>query len=241
MKLSPRHQKAANLSHSVRNRLNSYALAATAAGVGALALAQPADARIIYTKVHHVIGFGTSYDLDLNHDGTIDFVFKHVNAGTSGQNRDILSLAPAAGNGFLLGMRTDCKTCPALVISGYGITSVGHFSGKSVVLAHASALLGSNTFWGGRWADVSNGYLGLKFKIGSETHYGWARLSVRERVHGVQPIVTPTITGYAYETIPDTGIIAGRTHGTENAEPAAFRDANTPKPGALGMLAVGRK
>jgi hypothetical protein len=91
------------------------------------------------------------------------------------------------------------------------------FLGNLQVLAHASALLGANTFWGGRWADVSNGYLGLKFKIGSETHYGWARLSVRESFHGVLPLVTPTITGYAYETVPDRGITAGRT--TEQTMP----------------------
>jgi hypothetical protein len=233
MQRSPSHRKPANIPHSVHKRLNSYALAASAAGVGALALVQPADATIVYTKVHHVIRLGKSYSLDLNHDGNIDFVFKNVNAGTSGQNRDIFSLVPAVGNGFLLGTRTNCKTCAALVIYGYGITSGGGFSGKSAVLAHASALLGSNTFWGGRWADVSNGYLGLKFKIGSETHYGWARLSVRESFHGVLPLITPTITGYAYETVPDRGITAGRTHGTDDAKPKY--------PATLGRLAVGRK
>jgi len=233
----PRYRMPATVSHSVRTRLNSYALAASAAGVGALALAQPADATIIYTKVHHVIRLGKSYGLDLNHDGTIDFVFKNVNAGTSNENRDLFSLVPAAGNGFLLGTRTNCKTCAALAIYGYPINPYAGFSGKSVVLAHASALLGQNTFWGGRWADVSNGYLGLRFKIGSETHYGWARLSVRESFHydhGLVPLVTPTITGYAYETVPDRGIFAGRTHGPGDVKPSAL-------PATLGRLAVGRK
>src|ERR1700722_2736952 len=60
---------------SLHHRLNAYALAAGAAGVGMLALSQPAQAKIAYTKAHEVIGlYGShSYSLDLNHDGIVDF------------------------------------------------------------------------------------------------------------------------------------------------------------------------
>jgi hypothetical protein len=40
-----------------------YALAASAAGVGVLVLAQPAEAKIIYTKAHHLIPPNTHYNL----------------------------------------------------------------------------------------------------------------------------------------------------------------------------------
>jgi len=224
------------ISESLHHQLNSYALAASAAGVSVLALALPAEGKIIYTKVHHVIRLGKSYDLDLNNDGTSDFLINNVNISTTGQQDDRLYLVPATGNGFLLGLRTmgsNCKTCPALVVSGYSISHRGSFSGKPVILARASTgVEGNNTFWGGRWADVSNGYLGLKFQIGNETHYGWARLSVRESFHfrhRTSP-VTATITGYAYETIPNKPIIAGKTHG---------KDVVTVQPGSLGHLAAG--
>ena len=45
MTRSSRPRRAANLSDSVQHKLNMYALAASAAGVGALALAQPAEAQ----------------------------------------------------------------------------------------------------------------------------------------------------------------------------------------------------
>jgi len=45
-----RPRKPANFSHSVHHRLDMYALAASAAGVAALALAQPAEAKVIYTR-----------------------------------------------------------------------------------------------------------------------------------------------------------------------------------------------
>ena len=38
-----------------------------------LALAQSAEAKIVYTKTHVVIGRNNIYELDLNHDGLADF------------------------------------------------------------------------------------------------------------------------------------------------------------------------
>jgi hypothetical protein len=56
MKRSPRPRDTVSLPDSFDQRLNSYALAAGAAAVAVLPLAQPADAKIIYTKTHQVIG-----------------------------------------------------------------------------------------------------------------------------------------------------------------------------------------
>lgn len=59
MKRSSRPGATAELSDSLHHRLNSYALAASAAGVGVLAVAQPADAKIVYTptpqRVEHTV------------------------------------------------------------------------------------------------------------------------------------------------------------------------------------------
>src|SRR5215831_893143 len=71
MKRSSRPPATAELSNSLHHRLNSYALAAGAAGVGVLAVAQPADAKIVYTPAHVVVG--RTLPLDLNHDGIVDF------------------------------------------------------------------------------------------------------------------------------------------------------------------------
>jgi hypothetical protein len=71
-----------------------YALAASAAGVGALALAQPCEAKIIYTKAHHIIGANQTYRLDLNHDGIADFVLKDFYATFSGMPGGYLKVLP---------------------------------------------------------------------------------------------------------------------------------------------------
>jgi hypothetical protein len=90
---------------------------------------------------------------------------------------------------------------------------------------------GENTLFYGQWANngkgVTNRYLGLKFLVNGEAHYGWARLSVwfrdRTRIEGI-------LTGYAYETIPNKAIIAGKTKGP---------DVITVQPASLGHLAHG--
>jgi hypothetical protein len=75
MNSHPRQRRTAKLSKSVCRQLNSYALAASAAGVGMLALAQPAEAKIVYTPAHIAVPINTFLPLDLNHDGVNDLSF----------------------------------------------------------------------------------------------------------------------------------------------------------------------
>ena len=75
---------------------------------------------------------------------------------------------------------------------------------------------------GGPWYNVPNRYLGLKFYVKGKAHYGWARLKTTA-CHA-------TLTGYAYETIPNKPIITGKTKGP---------DVITVQPGGLGALAPG--
>jgi hypothetical protein len=60
---------AAFLSDSINCRLNMYTLTATAAGVGMMALAQPVEAKIIYTPANVKVTQFPPVTIDLNHDG----------------------------------------------------------------------------------------------------------------------------------------------------------------------------
>lgn len=90
---------ASRLSQSVHHRLNMYALAASAAGVGVLALAQPVDAKVIYTDSGSIsIRWNHTYLLDLNHDGKTDFtIYNNLFYVTSG-GLNIVSVKGASGN-----------------------------------------------------------------------------------------------------------------------------------------------
>jgi len=73
-----------------------------------------------------------------------------------------------------------------------------------------------------------NGYLGLKFVLDGKVHYGWARVSLTVKNNWFD---TETLTGYAFETIPNKPIIIGKTHGPDVIV----------RPATLGDLAAGRR
>ena len=60
------------LNTKLDRNLGTYATVAGMAGVSLLALAQPAEGKVIYTATYHVLN--NTYFLDVNHDGHIDFV-----------------------------------------------------------------------------------------------------------------------------------------------------------------------
>jgi hypothetical protein len=74
-------------------------LAAGAAGVGMLALAQPAEAKIICTPAHITIVPDDHFNLDLNHDGVTDFALEDRSKRYSTFGFTTLSAKPAKGNG----------------------------------------------------------------------------------------------------------------------------------------------
>ena len=73
-----RSELSRSFSQLLNRRLVSYATAATAAGAGLLGVAQPAEAQIVYTPTHVVIGPRVDYMLDLTNDGTTDFVIHRL-------------------------------------------------------------------------------------------------------------------------------------------------------------------
>lgn len=232
MKHSPRQPRTAcQLSQSTHQRLNSYAVAASAAGVGMLALTLPAEAKIIYTPTHHVIKKGVSYKLDLNHDGKTDFTLLGRASANTSTSFMFLSAKPATGNG-VRGFGGQQGWASALK-PGSAIGPYQYFPGQ--VMEEVTHSGGGGTYFAGSWFNVKNRYLGLRFKIAGKTHYGWARLSVQ-----VTPsAIVATLTGYAYETIPNKAIHAGQTKDGEDKRSVAQLDLRAPESPTLGLLAMG--
>ena len=225
-----RPRNPSKLSESIHQHLNMYALAASAAGVGLFALSQPAEGRIVYTPTHHVIGKNGRYKLDLNHDKITDITL----VDTYGCNTDYcygrLSAIPAGGNG-VEGKRGFLSIPFAYALKhGALVGPKQPFSGQLMASDNMGTL--------GQWLNVTNGYLGFKFEIKGKTHYGWARLTVTDK----NVVITATLTGYAYETIANKPIVAGKTHDVEKSaqqlNPASLASP-TPEPATLGALAMG--
>jgi hypothetical protein len=96
---------------------------------------------------------------------------------------------------------------------------------------------GGTSYVHGYWANVRNRYLGLKFQIAGQTHYGWARLSVqRKEFH-----LTAVLTGFAYETVPNKEIKAGQTGGADDSSGSSLPNSDASQSSSLGALALGAR
>ena len=217
--------------------LLAYAAAASAAGVSLLALAQPVEARIIYTPAHKSIGATTF--LDLTHDGTNDFKFaltrtSHCEGGctTTGIHHGTafqasyatLDVTGVRARNQVFGQAAYASALAAGVSVGPG----GEFPGGKL-MANVRAISGNNESYHGPWQDnggVQHRYLGLKFAIHGKIHYGWARLNVAVS-SGAH--LRATLTGYAYESVADKAIVTGKQRGDDD-------DAQSE---TLGQLATG--
>jgi hypothetical protein len=257
MPSTPHSRKTNNISDSLNRQLIAYAQAAAAAGVSVMALTAASDAEVVYTETHQVTQSGFPLYIDLNHDGIKDFLLR--------------ATYYAGSSGFEIGL--DASGIAGNRVSGRRFRSSGGYFFSAAYALPAGAQVGPNANfpvpfpfmavehfgrigseysdlgpWAGNGKGVKNRYLGLKFVVHGEVHYGWARLSVTLGHQRQVDDVVGTLTGYAYETIPDKAIVAGRITGPdvieERQETAEF---TPPAPlvepdrgrATLGLLAKG--
>jgi hypothetical protein len=210
-------------------RLRAYALAASAAGVGALALAQPANAQIVYTPANISITDGDLF-LDLNCGPRVQFwLADEFERSIYGTVRELAINGSA--NASVIADKNGAAALPLDSIIGSSRSFKNVHRGE-LILAEAirSAYYGSGV--SGNWVNVKRAYLGLKFSLQKDVHYGWAELKVLAKLRDLQ--VHATLTGYAYESVPNQSIKAGQKKETDFA---ATPDAASPETGTLGPLA----
>ena len=233
-------RKTFKISDSLDRQLNTYALAASAAGVSVLALAAASEAKVVYTETHRVTRAGVPLYIDLNHDGINDFVLRTTIYAGSGSFE--VGLDPSGyRNNAVAGRRSSHSSyffsAASALPAGARIGPTSKFPVRHPFMAvELFNGVGSGNSDLGPWVGKGNGvrdrYLGLKFVVRGKVHYGWARLRVTLGHHRQFDDVSGTLTGYAYETIPNKPIIAGQTAGP---------DVITVQPETLGELARGKK
>jgi hypothetical protein len=183
-----------------------------------LALAQPAEGKIVYTDTYVLLDvYYRVYHLDLNHDGETDFVLS-LATGCDFSCLSDLDAQGQAGDGI-----EGKSQYAAALRRGAQIGPKYQFGSFKRLVQRSSYPLSRIQ---GPWFDATNRYLGLKFVIKGKIHYGWARMSVRFKGGHMEGM----LTGYAYETIANKAIIAGRTKGP---------DVTAAQPTSLGHLAAG--
>jgi hypothetical protein len=163
------------------------------------------------------------FNLDLNHDGIVDYEFDII-IGTEASWQALYIV----GNSVWHTSKHGWEWASALP-AGVRIGQTNHGRGNAFMLGWKGAT--TKLVSSGNWLDVKNQYLGLSFLIKGKTHYGWARLSASVLTgYRADSNVSAILTGYAYETIPGKAIITGKTKGADDF---------ALEPDSLGALAAG--
>jgi hypothetical protein len=246
--MNPNHLPAA-LDH----RLNAYALAARAAGVALLACS-PADSATVCKKVD--VSLVKTDTFSLNPENLQIAPFNLVET-----YNDLSSLSACCwgDRGFIIPNSIGAAELlgagdlPADVAFGAKIGPEGRFGkGRSYGL-----LFTFGYDWGGTYRHhqgnfqlKKTNYIGFKFSVSGEHHYGWVRLSVTFDQGGDGKVGTMHISSFGYETTPNTAVHAGQcssqpvlrspASSEQKARRNSVRNARTARPPAsLGELAAG--
>jgi hypothetical protein len=231
------------IAQSLQQRLNLYALAAGAAGAGLLAVPQALEAEVVFTPTHIRLTNG-KLPIDLNHDGTVDFVLTNLSTGGSccfyTRNLSVTGAFVGSSQNGVIGVGLNANALkPGLAI---GPRQLFLFAPMRM----ATAFNDSNSFFYvfGAFANTTDRFLGLKFNLNGQghPHYGWARFSmVKAGFNGSLPVISATLTGYAYETVENRAIIAGQTSGGSASLWSPSDALPAGQPASLGVLALGSR
>ena len=200
---------------SLDRRLLLYALA----GGAVLASAPSTQAEVIFTPSSVVLHGGTaSLAIDLDNDGSTNFTIAIQQCRTySGYGIGRCVEAHGQSPSDQVGMFGPPGERLAEALSPRTQVNGGHRFWADAVMASLSL---------GNWWNVTNRYLGVRFKINGQVHYGWIGF---RSVTADQNGFTAAFGGWAYETNPDTPIVTG-DRGT---------NSSAVQPTAMEILAAG--
>jgi hypothetical protein len=246
--MSPRNQERKQakrqnpsvLNEVLEHRMLLYVLAAGATLAGASA----AQGRVVYTPSKAILTVGdrhigrSSLQIDLNNDGTIGFVLTEFYHETGlGYYSSLKANAGQPLNGIVKSSQVSRERFAAALKRGTPIGSGAKFGSKELMaFRNSESTLG--TYSAGNFLNITSRYLGVKFVINGEVHYGWIGFrSVTVGGFHDHGELTAKVAGWAYETEPNKPIVAGAM-GEQDSESnsAALRSA---EPTSLELLAAG--
>jgi hypothetical protein len=217
------------------------------------AFTQPANAKVVYTASNIPLaqGFagGALTQFDINNDGVSDFAFSNYSYLTHGLGANYLKILPSQPDNEIVGvlLKGQTKTTGAALAAGVQVSSALNFQSSPQGLYMAGLFFrstgGSDL---GGWLKVETAYVGLKFVVNGEVHYGWARI----KFPSPGAYASGSVYGYAYEDVANAPIATGQTSGGAAASKQTLAVLPAPKSApksadtgnlTLGMLAAGAR
>lgn len=209
----------------LQKKLNAYAAAA-----GTLALAGAADAQIVYTDINPdtILHDSLTYSLDFDNNNQPELIFTTVVSSSSSGVANLAIVSPVGNpnNAILGSVYAANYPFPFAMNNGDSISGTNTnwnavpFNGGTQYMA---VVYGAITY--ANWVGATDKYLGVRFNIGADVHYGWVRLSVTADADSI------IIKDYAYEILPGVGLTAGQLTGMHDQSALGninvFASANT--------------
>ncbi len=180
----------------------------------ALGSANEAKAQAVYTDVNPDTILDPynydSYDIDFNNDAVSEFEINSYYYFTSGSSYYSSTWYYWSFQAKAAGIYKADINFGIMEYGPYGlvaalnqnavIDSTGGFNAVEFIYN-----LGYNSF--GPFSGQGDKYIGVHFNIGTDIHYGWIMINVETGFN------TLTVKGFAYESQPEVGIMAGDTVG----------------------------
>ncbi len=206
----------------MKSKLKHYS--ALAASVVAL----DASAQVVYTNINDttLVNNGDYFDIDLNNDGIKEGRIEFINSSSSLINlkgAEVDSLVNASINiiNSSYGTSTSSSTyvAAALSLNSNINNNLNRWASAAPTSTNSSAFNGfligakrtlnttstTSTISIGQFPGVGDKFLGVKFTIGTSTHYGWLRLDMSANADSI------TVKDFAYQATPNAAILAGDT------------------------------
>ena len=216
------------LTPKLEKMVAAYATVASAAAGVAMLAAPAAEAKIVFTPANKQVS--SPVKIDLNHDGIADFEIEFCDCLPHGE---VLQVGfGVTGNMVQAVFGVEAAALQRGAPIGPKQTFTSFTQGYGGVFMADAGSYGTAVYSNGPWLNVTNRYLGLKFLINGQVHYGWARVTATDRLQHV------VLTGYAYETVPNQHSRAGQTSETADNSTALLSDPFRQGP-SLGVLARG--
>jgi hypothetical protein len=166
----------------------------------------------------------------LDNNGTTDVTLQHFHSQSFySYGPSATSAAGRAGaSGSILGVYANsagtCSVgagCYHYAVRFSNVSSIGP-SHPDIANATNYYLRDGDGFSNSGWAeDPSAGFLGVRFDIGGNTHFGFVEIEVDTSANSNGGAInSPTVLSYGYETTPDAPV-------------------GVPEPSSLGLLALG--
>ena len=185
---------------NLQSRISKYTAVA-----GAVVSAAGAQAQVVYTDVNPDYshdapqnnGFAI-YPLDLNNDQTVDFVIASRDTVTPNATVRLTLAAPyGAGNAVAGENPAGYDYALALDINSMVDSTLNWIAATNTMAYNNNSANPYDENWNG----VTDKYLGLKFVVGANTHYGWARLDSYAIGDSI------VVKDYAFNATPNVGIM----------------------------------